>query len=253
MRENTDYRRIKEIKKAKQELELELDREPTFEEISNETGIMEKEIKILDKLRIDENEEEVELELTLTIRNNNLKKARLEKKMNLQDLAEKTGIGPQTIGNIEKCIQFPTEEQAETIAIAMGKQVKDIFPQWLQIFSNKWKMAEHKELITLNQTSLNTPEAQKLLAETDTIKDVTRNMLREKLKPLVAQLTPREQAILKMRFGLEDELNFAHTLEETGCEFGVTRTRIMQLEARALEKLQKMEGFDEVKDIFKNI
>jgi len=49
-------------------------------------------------------------------------------------------------------------------------------------------------------------------------------------------LTPREQRILRMRFGIGGTAD--HTLEEIGKEFGVTRERIRQIEAKALEKLR---------------
>ena len=52
----------------------------------------------------------------------------------------------------------------------------------------------------------------------------------------LADLTPREQRILRMRFGIGDTTD--HTLEEIGKEFGVTRERIRQIEAKALEKLR---------------
>jgi RNA polymerase primary sigma factor len=52
----------------------------------------------------------------------------------------------------------------------------------------------------------------------------------------LADLTPREQRILRMRFGIGDTAD--HTLEEIGKEFGVTRERIRQIEAKALEKLR---------------
>jgi RNA polymerase primary sigma factor len=53
----------------------------------------------------------------------------------------------------------------------------------------------------------------------------------------LADLTPREQRILRMRFGIGDTAD--HTLEEIGKEFGVTRERIRQIEAKALEKLRQ--------------
>jgi RNA polymerase primary sigma factor len=52
----------------------------------------------------------------------------------------------------------------------------------------------------------------------------------------LAGLTPREQRILRMRFGIDGAGD--HTLEEVGQVFGVTRERIRQIEAKALEKLR---------------
>ena len=59
-------------------------------------------------------------------------------------------------------------------------------------------------------------------------------------------LPPREQKILRMRFGLEN--GRAHTLEEVGQEFGVTRERIRQIEAKALKKLEKHESSTKLRD-----
>jgi RNA polymerase primary sigma factor len=56
----------------------------------------------------------------------------------------------------------------------------------------------------------------------------------------LAELTPREQRILRMRFGIGDSRD--HTLEEVGQVFGVTRERIRQIEAKALEKLRGNSG-----------
>ncbi|HEY4475817.1 MAG TPA: sigma-70 family RNA polymerase sigma factor, partial [Candidatus Paceibacterota bacterium] len=60
---------------------------------------------------------------------------------------------------------------------------------------------------------------------------------REKVKEIIVDLQPREQEILKMRFGLEDGIT--HTLEEVGKKFGVTRERIRQIEAKALIKIKE--------------
>ncbi len=63
-------------------------------------------------------------------------------------------------------------------------------------------------------------------------------------------LAPREQKILKMRFGLE-EGGRTHTLEEVGKEFGVTRERIRPIEAKALQKMKKNESSQKLKDYLK--
>ena len=67
--------------------------------------------------------------------------------------------------------------------------------------------------------------------------DAARALLRQRLQEILIDLTPREQKILSMRFGLDDAVT--HTLEEVGQEFGVTRERIRQIEARSLEKIRE--------------
>ncbi|MCR5481563.1 MAG: RNA polymerase sigma factor RpoD [Clostridia bacterium] len=62
------------------------------------------------------------------------------------------------------------------------------------------------------------------------------SMLKEQIAEVLSTLTPREQEVLKLRFGLED--GRARTLEEVGKKFEVTRERIRQIEAKALRKLK---------------
>ena len=61
-------------------------------------------------------------------------------------------------------------------------------------------------------------------------------LLREQLEEVLSTLTPREEQVLRMRFGLVD--GKPHTLEEVGKEFDVTRERIRQIESKALRKLR---------------
>ncbi len=61
-------------------------------------------------------------------------------------------------------------------------------------------------------------------------------MLKEQLESVLCTLTPREEQVLRLRFGLED--GKAHTLEEVGQAFDVTRERIRQIESKALRKLR---------------
>jgi RNA polymerase primary sigma factor len=71
------------------------------------------------------------------------------------------------------------------------------------------------------------------------------NNLAEKTRRILARLTPREEKILRMRFGIGEKTN--HTLDEISQKFDVTRERIRQIEARALQKLQRSKYSRELK------
>lgn len=71
-------------------------------------------------------------------------------------------------------------------------------------------------------------------------------MLREQLSDVLSTLTPREEKVLRLRFGLQD--GRSRTLEEVGKEFNVTRERIRQIEAKALRKLRHPSRSRKLKD-----
>lgn len=77
-------------------------------------------------------------------------------------------------------------------------------------------------------------------------KSASLRLLKDHISEVVKYLTPREQKILEMRFGLTDGVS--HTLEEVGQEFGVTRERIRQIEAKALEKIRGHELLEKLKE-----
>ena len=86
------------------------------------------------------------------------------------------------------------------------------------------------------------------VADEDTVSPETmagRRILRDHLNEIISDLTERESKILEMRFGLEDGVT--HTLEEVGKVFGVTRERIRQIEAKALEKIRQHHRVDKLK------
>ncbi len=71
-------------------------------------------------------------------------------------------------------------------------------------------------------------------------------LLKGYIQDAIEDLAPRERKILEMRFGLVDGVT--HTLEEVGKEFGVTRERIRQIEAKALDKIKELDVIDKLRD-----
>lgn len=135
------------------------------------------------------------------------------------------------------------EPLPEEIAIEMNMDVEKI--RYIQKIS--------QEVISLESPIGDDDEDSTL---SDFIKDETslspdqlasQALLKDQIFEVLADLTEREQKILSMRFGLED--NITHTLEEVGKQFGVTRERIRQIEAKSLEKIRqhhkskKLEGY----------
>jgi RNA polymerase sigma factor, sigma-70 family len=74
----------------------------------------------------------------------------------------------------------------------------------------------------------------------------TQTLLREQLISVLHKLTPREEMVLRLRYGIDD--GRPRTLEEVGREFNVTRERIRQIEAKALRKLRHPSKSKKLKD-----
>ena len=137
--------------------------------------------------------------------------------------------------------QLGREPLAEEVAAEMGLEVEKV---------------RHIERISQATVSLETPvgedDEDSILAEfvedekvpPPTV-EAARRLLRERLKEILVDLSPREQKILAMRFGLDDGVT--HTLEEVGVEFGVTRERIRQIEAKSLERIREHDSLKKLK------
>ena len=136
------------------------------------------------------------------------------------------------------------EPMPEEIASEMGMEIDKV---------------RHIQKISQETISLETPvgdddedsSLESFIPDEDSISPSTsaaRKILKSYIDEIIADLTPREQKILDMRFGLTDGVT--HTLEEVGKVFTVTRERIRQIEAKALEKirqhhkLSKLKGYE---------
>lgn len=134
------------------------------------------------------------------------------------------------------------EPMPEDIAAEMGEEVDKI----------RHVMKISQDTISL-ETSVGDDDDDSTLEDfIEDVKNMTPDrvaaleLLKDYVKEVIATLTPREQKILEMRFGLADGVS--HTLEEVGQEFEVTRERIRQIEAKALEKIKKQEAVKKLRD-----
>jgi RNA polymerase primary sigma factor len=134
------------------------------------------------------------------------------------------------------------EPLPEEIAVEMGIEVDKI--RHIQKIS--------QETVSL-ETSVGDSDDDSVLGDfiedTETVmphQNASRKLLKNHVVEVLNELSPREQKILKIRFGLEDGVT--HTLEEVGQEFGVTRERIRQIEAKALEKIRDHRALKKLKD-----
>ncbi len=134
------------------------------------------------------------------------------------------------------------EPMPEEIAAEMGESVEKI----------NYIIKISQDTISL-ETSVGEDEEDSTLL--DFIEDVrtvapdraaAQQLLRDYVKAAIHDLSPREQKILEMRFGLTDGVT--HTLEEVGREFDVTRERIRQIEAKALDKIRGHAMLEKIKD-----
>jgi RNA polymerase primary sigma factor len=143
-------------------------------------------------------------------------------------------------------LDYLTPEESQTIKQALKNEIP-IDP----ILNRKWKQAVSKirdiMRISMDPMSLETPvgnnedstELGDFIEDESVVEPVdaaSKELLREQIRNVLSFLSDREREVLEMRFGLNDGKD--HTLEEVGREFGVTRERIRQIEAKALRKLR---------------
>ena len=133
------------------------------------------------------------------------------------------------------------EPLAEEIAAEMGEEIEKV----------RYIMKISQDTISLETTIGDDEEDSTLEDFIEDVKNVTPDhaaalqLLRDYVKNIVAQLSPREKNS-RNGFGLVDGV--AHTLEEVGQEFEVTRERIRQIESKALEKIRKLKGLEKLRD-----
>ena len=175
---------------------------------------------------------------------------------------------------IRQAITRSIADQARTIRIPVHmvetiRKVSKAFRQLVQELGRDPTATEIGELVGLDATrvsdimkiaqdpiSLETPIGEEddshlgdFIPDSDTLTPsdaAAYQLMREQLNNVLSTLTPREELVLKLRFGLTD--GRARTLEEVGQEFDITRERIRQIEAKALRKLRHPSRSKKLKD-----
>jgi RNA polymerase primary sigma factor len=169
------------------------------------------------------------------IYHHDLRNFRLKNNLTQAELAEKCGMTLPRLQRIEQLKTFPREFEAVAIAEEVGIEPEKLFP--------KWSFTAYKDrvindcVISINRIALSSPEILKLEEPKNLEVEIDNELLKNNLLEVLSILNPREQKIIKMRFGLEGGRTY--TLEEVGKEFGVSSERIKQIEAKALQKLKK--------------
>jgi RNA polymerase primary sigma factor len=161
-----------------------------------------------------------------------------------QTLAQELGREP-TLEEIALKMDLLTPEETAAIEEAMskGEPLDPALRRRLRMATSKVSDIVHmvQEPMSL-EMPVSTEESSSLgdFLEDETIPgpvdETSRQMLREQMKDILDSLSPREQRVIRLRFGLDD--GQSHTLEEVGQKVGVTRERVRQIEAKALRKLR---------------
>ena len=136
------------------------------------------------------------------------------------------------------------EPLAEEVATEMGVEVEKIHV--IEKISQSTASLEKPINEDEDKSTLGEFIADDKIARPD--QDSAQRILSDQIREVLNELSPKEKKILEMRYGLEDGIQ--HTLEEVGHEFGVTRERIRQIEAKVHEKLRNNEKIARLRNYF---
>ena len=185
--------------------------------------------------------------LRLITHNARLVDARKERGMTQLVMAQTAGIALGQLRDIENLRVVPTEEEIIKIACILGKPMDYLLPEQLisavkaGVFSKRRKELDVPEVISLTEA-----QNLRLLTDWDVVeREADRKLLGESINDILSTLQPREQRVLRLRFGFEGN---PMLLEEIGKEFNVTRSRVSQIERKALRKLRSMSQARNLKD-----
>ncbi|MBE9241764.1 RNA polymerase sigma factor SigC [Synechocystis salina] len=133
------------------------------------------------------------------------------------------------------------DEVAEELGMT-PEQVREVLTQVPRSVSLELKVGQDKdtELMDLLETDTQSPED-----------ELMREALQSDMQEILLDLTPREQEVIALRFGFQDGV--AHSLSEIGRILNLSRERVRQIEAKALQKLRHPRRRDRIRDYYENL
>ena len=176
--------------------------------------------------------------LKLFTRNARLIDTRAERGWAQARVASWVSMTTQRLSDIENLKVIPTDLEMDDLSAVLMKSVEYLFPKVLAqsvscgVFDKREVSLSEKQVAALESREV----VLALPATEDIEMNVDRLALVDKVKEVIGGLTPREQKIIELRFGLNG--GQTHTLEDIGKMFNVTRDRIRQIEEKALRKLR---------------
>ncbi len=182
------------------------------------------------------------IRLELRIKNSLLVKARENLGYTQKKAAQEIGISPQSLSGYESMKRYPSIETKKKICDYyrnMGSFLfeDDVFPEQLQLVQNHPPKYVKEAYIRKNEFIIDSD------IDPDSLPSPVINQetgcynkdLLEQTRRVLVTLTPREEKVLRMRFGIGEG---EHSYEEAGYVFSVVKERIRQIEAKALKKLR---------------
>jgi RNA polymerase sigma factor (sigma-70 family) len=186
------------------------------------------------------NEADVLVDLRLTTRNSHLIDAIKATGLTRPKLCLQIPISQHRLGHIIN-LRVPAQvEEKLILANFLQKPMDYLFPEELDLAMERGVFKTRAKRLTAPQViALTEIRREELLydGEAKLIESSEIRLARESIEKALTSLSPREAEVLRLRFGLDDN-GTPRTLEEVGRQFGVTRDRIRQIEAKALTKLR---------------
>lgn len=162
-----------------------------------------------------------------------------------KDIHLLTGFPIARIHLIETLKCIPTDFEKGEIASALREPVEYLFPEELELAIEAGVFDKREKHLTETQVS-----ALRLWYTDSNIEEFEGTYrLKELVASALSTLTPKEQRVITLRFGFGSPDNVSKTMKDVGMQFGVTKERIRQIEAKALRKLRhprrsrKLRGF----------